>query len=119
MDYEKSSIDVEWRDHKQMNWVFKKRAKENNRSRNTLVAQHFSADDVENVRTFHQSFQEYEATPLRRLSHLAEHLGVGDIFVKDESYRFGLNAFKALGGTYAMGRYLVERLGHDIREVTF
>ncbi len=29
--------------------------------------------------------------------------GVGSVFVKDESFRFGLNAFKVLGGGYAIG----------------
>src|SRR5690606_3776825 len=46
------------------------------------------------------------------------HLGLKDIFVKDESYRFGLNAFKVLGSAYAIGKYLANRLGHDISEVS-
>ncbi|KEF36800.1 Pyridoxal-phosphate dependent enzyme [Schinkia azotoformans MEV2011] len=39
--------------------------------------------------------------------------------VKDESYRFGLNAFKVLGGSYAVGKYLAEKLNVDISELSF
>ncbi|MFV0379290.1 MAG: diaminopropionate ammonia-lyase [Anaerorhabdus sp.] len=63
---------------------------------------------------FHKSFEVYSQTPLVQLSNLAKELGVKDIFVKDESYRFGLNAFKVLGGSYAMGRYIADRLNEDI-----
>ena len=58
------------------------------------------------VRSFHQSFPEYSPTPLVHLPNLSKQLNVKGIFVKDESYRFGLNAFKVLGGSYAIGRYL-------------
>ena len=52
----------------------------------------------------------YAPTPLVRLDWLAQHLGLADFFVKDESYRFGLNAFKVLGGSYAIARWLCDRL---------
>ena len=39
--------------------------------------------------------------------------------MKDESYRFGLNAFKVLGGSYAVGKYLAKRLNIDISELSF
>lgn len=55
----------------------------------------------------------YAPTPLAHLPATAALLGVGDIYVKDESFRFGLNAFKVLGGSYAMGCFLAERLGLD------
>ena len=41
------------------------------------------------------------------------------MYVKDESYRFGLNAFKVLGGSYAIGHYLAEKLGKEISEVDY
>ena len=75
-------------------------------------------DILKKVRTFHRSFPQYTRTPLARLNNLAEHLGVGRIWVKDESYRFGLNAFKVLGGSYALGKYLAERLNMDISELS-
>ena len=65
----------------------------------------------EKVKAYHQSFPVYQETPLARLKETARELGVGEIYVKDESYRFGLNAFKVLGGSYAMGHYLADRLG--------
>ncbi|MCX6554655.1 MAG: pyridoxal-phosphate dependent enzyme, partial [Candidatus Aminicenantes bacterium] len=55
---------------------------------------------------FHRSLPGYEATPLRELPSLAFRLGLGAIFVKDESRRFGVKAFKALGASYAIYRFL-------------
>ncbi len=74
----------------------------------------FTDETAARVRAFHQSFPEYSKTPLVPLPSLAKSLGVGSIFVKDESKRFGLNAFKVLGGAYAIGRLLAERLGRPI-----
>ena len=65
---------------------------------------------AESVRAFHQSFPMYAETPLAKLGNTAAMLGLGEIYVKDESHRFGLNAFKVLGGSYAMGKVLSERL---------
>jgi diaminopropionate ammonia-lyase len=78
-----------------------------------------SRREAETARTYHQSFSQYAPTPLIELPNLARKLNVGRIFVKDESYRFGLNAFKVLGASYAIGRYLAEKLGKDINEVSF
>lgn len=78
-----------------------------------------STAEVNKAWDFHKSFANYEPTPLRSLSNLAKRLGVGGIFVKDEAYRFGLNAFKVLGGAYAMGRYLAERLETPMEELPF
>ena len=60
---------------------------------------------------FHHTLTDYAPTPLRALDGLAKELGVGKIFVKDESYRFGLNAFKGLGGIYALSRAAAQALG--------
>lgn len=73
-----------------------------------------SPDVAHKVRRFHQTFKEYAPTPLLPLPGLASCLGLGSFMVKDESHRFGLNAFKVLGGSYAMGCYLAERLGRSI-----
>lgn len=70
----------------------------------------FGLERAHAARKFHASFAEYSVTPLARLSGLARAFGVKDIFVKDESRRFGLNAFKVLGGSYAIARVLGERL---------
>lgn len=71
------------------------------------------------VQQFHASFPMYQMTPLAVLKDTAKELGLGAIYLKDESYRFGLNAFKVLGGSYAIGNYLATRLGLDISELPF
>lgn len=71
------------------------------------------------VRTFHKSFPQYKKTPLHTLDNLSHHLGVSKIWVKDESYRFNLNAFKVLGATYAIGNYLSQRINKPISELSF
>ncbi|MDO5715594.1 MAG: diaminopropionate ammonia-lyase [Tissierellia bacterium] len=68
---------------------------------------------------FHKSFPQYEPTPLANLKNLSKELGIKGLFVKDESYRFGLNAFKVLGGSYAIGNYIADRLGKDLSEVPY
>lgn len=73
-----------------------------------------SPEEARRARSFHTSFSEYAPTPLVELPRLADYLGIGRLFIKDESPRFGLNAFKVLGASYAIGRYLADRLGRDI-----
>ncbi len=55
---------------------------------------------------FHRSLPFYAPTPLVALPGLARKYGVGSIFVKDESSRFGLNAFKGLGAIFAINEFL-------------
>ena len=74
---------------------------------------------AEKAQRFHKSFPQYQPTPLLGLSSLAKRCSISEIWLKDESYRFGLNAFKVLGGSYAMGSYLAERLHLDLRELSY
>ncbi len=53
----------------------------------------------------------YARTPLRAAPHLASELGLESVFVKDESGRFGLGSFKALGGAYGMRQVMKVRDG--------
>ncbi|NOW03527.1 diaminopropionate ammonia-lyase [Clostridium beijerinckii] len=76
-------------------------------------------EEVSKAKKFHESFLEYDETPLIDLKELAEKIGLGGIYLKDESYRFGLNAFKVLGGSFAMGKYLAEKLGEDIDDLPY
>ncbi len=46
----------------------------------------------------------YQPTPLLKLDQLAQHVGCAEVLYKDESLRFGLGSFKALGGAYAVLR---------------
>ena len=78
-----------------------------------------SQTQADAIRNFHKSFPMYAPTPLARLSHTAKLLGLGDICVKDESFRFGLNAFKVLGGSFAIGNYLAQKLGKDISALSY
>ena len=77
----------------------------------------FSAKNAEKAKKFHEGIPEYEKTPLACLSDLAEYLGVKGVYVKDESYRFGLNAFKGLGGSYAVSKHIAGLIGKD--EISF
>jgi diaminopropionate ammonia-lyase len=61
--------------------------------------------------SFHRSLPGYAATPLRFLPRLTAHAGAGGVWLKDESSRFGLPAFKVLGASWAVSRVLAERLG--------
>ncbi|MCU1274789.1 MAG: hypothetical protein JWO48_2220 [Bryobacterales bacterium] len=70
---------------------------------------HFPKPDAAVLR-FHESLPGYQPTPLHSLPGLARELGIGSLLVKDESARFGLNAFKALGASWAVHRFL-ERNG--------
>jgi len=74
---------------------------------------------IKEARNFHKSFPQYSITPLHTLESLAKELNVDKIWVKDESYRFGLNAFKVLGGAYAIGKYISQLLGIDLQEINF
>ena len=60
---------------------------------------------------FHRRLPDYEETPLMEAPALASALGVGKVFVKDESGRLGLPAFKVLGASWAVYKALEERLG--------
>ena len=75
--------------------------------------------EIEKARAFHQSFPQYTVTPLAKLDHMAKLLGLGEVYVKDESYRFGLNAFKVLGGSFAMARYIAKQTGRDVSELPY
>lgn len=77
------------------------------------------ADVSKKVKQFHISFPQYNRTPLHSLAELGKLLGVDKIWIKDESYRFGLNAFKVLGGSYAIGSYVADAVGIDESRMTF
>ena len=55
----------------------------------------------------------YEPTPLISLNKLSSKLNLNNVFYKDESKRFGLKSFKALGGAYA-----VEKVSNGKKNIT-
>ena len=60
------------------------------------------------VRAFHASLPGYAPTPLTEVPALAGELGVARVFVKDESSRLGLPAFKVLGASWAIHQFLTD-----------
>lgn len=78
-----------------------------------------STDETAKVRAFHRSFPQYAPTPLASLKNMAGELGLGALLVKDESHRFGLNAFKVLGGSYAMASEIARTLNRDVGETDY
>lgn len=70
----------------------------------------FTLQTATQAKTYHESIPNYKATPLVHLNHLAKDFGVKNIMVKDESHRLGLNAFKALGASYAVGKVVEKTL---------
>lgn len=78
-----------------------------------------SEEEITKARDFHKSFPQYEETPLVSLENLSNDIGLGGIYIKDESYRFGLNAFKVLGGSFAMAKYMAQKLNKDISELPY
>jgi diaminopropionate ammonia-lyase len=101
----------------ELKYVANERARKEEVEESTVAF--LNRETVNRVRTFHQSFPQYEVTPLHSLNKLAGRLGVNKIWVKDESFRFGLNAFKVLGGSYAAGMVLAEKLDREPAQLTF
>ena len=95
-------------------WIINRMPKSEDQNLELMNAAH-----VKEARAFHQSFPQYSVTPLQKLDHMAEDLSLGHLSVKDESYRFGLNAFKVLGGSFAMAKYIAKEMDRDIRDMTY
>ncbi len=76
-------------------------------------------ENVSQASRFHKSFPQYSVTPLAGLSKMADQLGLAGLYVKDESYRFGLNAFKVLGGSFAMAKYIAEEMNKNVEDINY
>jgi diaminopropionate ammonia-lyase len=68
-------------------------------------------DDYSVAQRSLSAFDEYAVTPLRSLCRLSTEIGVRAVWYKDESQRFGIGSFKALGAPYAAARWLMRELG--------
>lgn len=100
-----------------LKWVHNNKSRDINYKKEKLVG--FEEKEMKEVYDFHKSLPGYKATPLVELDNLAKYYGVKKVWLKDESKRFGLNAFKVLGGSYAIGKYLSQKLGKDMSELPF
>ena len=69
-----------------------------------------SLDKAAQARADISRWPHYQPSPLHRLNQLAAQIDVAEIYYKDESERFGLKSFKALGGSYAVARQLQDRI---------
>lgn len=65
--------------------------------------------EADDMLSFHRGIKNYAPTPVVSAPGIAREVGVGMVFVKDESRRFHLKAFKALGASYAIFRFLKEK----------
>jgi diaminopropionate ammonia-lyase len=74
---------------------------------------------AEDIKTYHASFAQYKQTPLVSLTGLSKKIDVAHIWVKDESHRFGLNAFKVLGGSYAVARVIAKQLKLPVNQISY
>src|SRR5699024_7605800 len=77
----------------------------------------FTKDTVKAIHHFQSGHPQYPKTPLSQLSELGALITLGKVFVKDETQRYGLNAFKVLGGIYVVGKYIARHLGIDFSKL--
>ncbi len=83
-----------------------------NKNRGGIVdTSDYSFAATEQIRRLHKSLKNYSVTPLIELKNFAREKNLAAVFVKDESKRFGLKAFKALGGVWAIYKVISRELG--------
>ena len=104
-------------DFKPVDWVANQRAATIGFS--AAVAELFPPGTFNQARSFHCSLPAYRPSPLKNLARLAAMIGVGGIWVKDESARLSLNSFKVLGGSFAIYRHIKAELGAEGRQLSF
>lgn len=79
--------------------------------RNPAPAEFGPDPDLDAVLPFHRKLPRYALTPLVSAPGVAKKLGVRRVWVKDESSRLGLPAYKILGASWATYRALEQRFG--------
>ena len=72
-----------------------------------------SKNEIDDAYKVISNWENYSSTPLENLNKLSSELGLKKIFYKDESQRFNLKSFKALGGAYA-----VEKMAQNKKNIT-
>lgn len=79
----------------------------------------FPIDRARDARKFHRQIPGYNMTPLVALPNLAQLLGVGGIYIKNEAERLQMNSFKVMGGSYAIYRLVRKLLGRENEDLSF
>jgi diaminopropionate ammonia-lyase len=100
-----------------LEWVENPRAR--TIATSATVETNFPRGIFEQTRSFHRQIPGYQISPLRNLSNLASMIGVGGIWVKDESVRLSLNSFKVLGGSFAIYSFIKNQLGLEGKDLSF
>lgn len=90
----------------------------NGKEKSNLISL-FDEGSKNKVRAFHKTLLNYKPTPLIEMNKYADIVGVNKLWVKDESHRMGLKAFKVLGASYAITNILYEKIGWDKNELSF
>lgn len=84
-----------------------------------LIDDLFSESACKEIQEFHATIPGFEISPLVSLPNLARMLGIRSLWVKDESKRLQLNAFKVLGGSYAIAKTIQSLLGEESGLLSF
>mgnify|MGYP001157160996 FL=1 len=92
------SFESEVSNWKYSNFLINKRSKF---SKNNILSI-LSKNEMDEAYRVISNWDNYSPTPLISLNKLSEKLKLNKIFYKDESKRFNLKSFKALGGAYAV-----------------
>ena len=101
------------------NWSHTKFLKNKNYSfKRQNVLKYFPSSLLSNAYRTISNWNNYKATPLLKLDKLKENLKVNNVFYKDESKRFHLKSFKALGGAYAVEKISKEKKNIIISSAT-
>ena len=79
-----------------------------------LVSRKLLTDSFKTI----SSWKNYKSTPLLKLEKLNKNLKLKNIFYKDESKRFNLKSFKALGGAYAVYKIAIGKKNITISSAT-
>ncbi len=79
----------------------------------------FPIERARDARKFHRQIPDYAMTPLVALPNLAQLLGVGGIYVKNEAERLRMSSFKVMGGSYAIYRLVRKLLGKENEDLSY
>jgi len=112
---EGSIVKDSWPD--KISWVTNPGARQSGRIKADTAS--FSSAQTRRVRNFRRTLPRFQPTPLAKLDHIARHLGIAGIRVKDESHRCGLKAFKILGASFALSNHLARELSLSPENLSF